>query len=141
MSAIVLSSRKIPFYAVTIIFLITSASAVYAYDWNVYFPADVAYAKCEITAYGSGGYSNQFNIAPGQTIPSHFTNNISYLEGRCNMASWGPTYYTRIQGRTCDGTDYKDSVMGGKSCPNNVNVKICKKGDGVGEWSHGFCPN
>lgn len=136
-----LSSKKVFSSVGLIVFLIVAASAVHAYDWIVYFPSSVEYAKCEIIAYGPGGDQNIFNITPGQTISSHFTGNISYIEGRCNMASWGSTYYTLIQGRTCDGADYQSSRAGGKSCAQNVKVKICKKGSGVGEWSHGFCPN
>ncbi len=136
-----LSPKKALFSAVLIVLGIVAASAVHAYDWIVYFPSSVEYAKCEIVAYGPGGSQNIFNITPGQTITSHFTGNISYIDGRCNMASWGSTYYTRIQGRTCDGADYQSSAAGGKSCAQDVKVRICKKGSGVGEWSHGFCPN
>ncbi len=136
-----LSSKKVLSSVVMIVFFVVAASAVHAYDWTVYFPADVEYTKCEILAYGSGGAYKNFLINRGEAFSSHFDGNISYIDGRCNMSSWGSTYFTRIQGRTCDGVDYQSSVAGGKSCAQNVKVKICKKGSGVGEWSHGFCPN
>lgn len=125
------------------LFFTAQSSIVFAYDWIVTLPADSEYSECEIIAYGSGGDQGVFTIARGQTYTWHATygdKSTSYIDGRCHPPNWG-TYKTEIKGRTCTGTDYQNSRQGGISCPNNVRVKICKKGDGVGAWSHGFCPN
>jgi hypothetical protein len=119
----------------------TAASVVCAYDWIVILPVDSEYSKCEITARGSGGDSGTFTIKQGKPYTwqaRYGDKKISYIDGRCETPNWG-AYKTEIQGRTCTGIDYQTSSPGGISCPNNVRVIICKKGDGVGAWSHGFC--
>lgn len=143
MTTTVSNFSRIRFSFVLALFFILSATNAFTYDWIVTLPADSQYSQCEIVAYGSGGDQGIFIINRGETYTWHATygaKNTSYIDGRCQTPNWG-TYKTQIQGRTCTGTDYKTSRMGGISCPNNVRVKICQKETGVGAWSHGFCPN
>ncbi|PKN19423.1 MAG: hypothetical protein CVU71_07920 [Deltaproteobacteria bacterium HGW-Deltaproteobacteria-6] len=145
MSTAISCFKKSPLILSLFFFIFLAASHASAFDWIVTFPADVEYSKCKIIAYDSKANFQEFEITRGGSYAWHSGNNganpISYIDGRCQVTAWGSSYFTRIKGRTCTGTDYQDSMQGGISCSNNVSVKICKKGNGIGEWSHGFCPN
>ncbi|MEE9910941.1 MAG: hypothetical protein K4571_04380 [Deltaproteobacteria bacterium] len=137
--------KRIYVFPALFVLILPAFPSAFAADWIVNFPSDVEYSKCKIIAYDSKNNFLEFEITRGGSYTWHSGNNganpISYIDGRCQMPTWGDTYFTRIKGRTCTGNDYQDSRAGGISCANSVSVKICKKGSGVGEWSHGFCPN
>ncbi|GEM_PF-1964667 len=145
MSAAVLHIKRIPVFISLFLFIILASSKAFAFDWIVNFPANVEYTKCKIIAHDSKNNFTEFAIDRGGSYTWHSENNganpISYIDGRCQVAAWGPTYFTLIKGRTCTGIDFQDSMPGGVKCSNDVSLKICQKGSGIGQWSHGFCPN
>lgn len=127
-------------YAACVLALLCTASPASAARWHVVFPDDVEYTKCEIFAYSNSGHYGSTYLTRGNSWtwapPSGFA--ITYVSARCQPDNWG-NYYTEIQKRVCDGQDAQGWIPGGINCSNDVTVKICKKGDGIGTNSHGFC--
>lgn len=126
--------------ATCVLVLLYIPSPAAAARWNVVFPDDVEYTECEIFAHTNSGHYGSTYLTRGSswtwTAPSGFA--ITYVSGRCQTADWG-NYYTEIMARMCDGQDTQGSIPGGINCSNDVSVKICKKNEGVGANSHGFC--
>jgi hypothetical protein len=127
-------------YAACVLVLLCIASPATAARWHVVFPNDVEYTKCKIFAYSNSGHYGSTLLTKGNSWtwapPSGFA--ITYVSGRCQPDTWGE-YYTEIQNRVCDGQDTQGWIPGEINCSHDVTVKICKKGEGIGANSHGFC--
>ena len=132
--------------------MILAGSMAFAYTWTVQFPSDLDsnITSCTVLLYDktanygtrilTRGSSTSWSsaVVSGQPSP------LFYVSGHCQYMMWGTTQDMARKGRTCNGTDFSNSVDASVACSSNVSLKICRKAYSTGTYGNyvfGFCPN